>query len=74
MVESAKYHNATSELVSLAGHGKDAGFAEEKRNCEIGLDDFKHAVDAMRAHKAQGARKVWPGSSVGSVSHESYGY
>ncbi len=50
-VASSKYHEATSELVSLAGQQK-AGFAEAKRNCEISLDDCKRTIAAMRAHKA----------------------
>lgn len=51
-VASSKYHEAISELVSLAGQQKAAGFAEAKRNCEIGLDDCKRTIAAMRAHKA----------------------
>ena len=50
-VASAKYYEATSELVSLAGKQKAAGFAEAKRNCETCLDDCKRTTAAMRAHK-----------------------
>ena len=49
---SANYHKATSELVSLAGQEKAAGFVEAKRNCEICLDECKRTAGAMRAHKA----------------------
>ena len=49
---SARYHDATTELVSLAGHGDDARFVEAKQNCEICLEDCKRTVAAMRAHKA----------------------
>ncbi len=51
-VASARYHKATSELVSLAGRQKAAGFAEAKQNCEACLDECKRTVAAMRAHKA----------------------
>ena len=49
---SAKYHEATSELMSLAGTQKTAEFAEAKRNCEACLDDCKSTATAVRAHKA----------------------
>ena len=49
---SGKYHEATSELVSLAGQRKYALFAEAKRNCEICLRDCNRTAAAMRAHKA----------------------
>lgn len=52
VVASAKYHEATSELVSLAGQQKVAGFAEAKQNCETCLDECKRATAAMTAHKA----------------------
>lgn len=51
-VASAKYHEATSELVSLAGQEKAARFPEAKRNCETCLDECKRTAAAMRAHKA----------------------
>lgn len=49
---STRYHEATSELVSIAGLQKHADFREAKRNCEICLDDCKRTTAAMRAHKA----------------------
>lgn len=49
---SGKYHEATSDLMSLAGQGKAANFAEAKRSCEICLDECKRTAGAMRAHKA----------------------
>ena len=52
VVASARYHQATSELVSLAGHQKAAGFAEAKRNCETCLDECTRTAAAMRAHRA----------------------
>ena len=51
-IASSKYHEATSELVSLAGHQKAESFAEAKRNCEACLDDCKRTAAAIRAHKA----------------------
>ena len=50
-VASTKYHEATSELMSLAGQLRAAGFAEAKHNCEICLDECKRTAAAMRAHK-----------------------
>ena len=49
---SAKYHEATSKLVSLAGQQKAAGFAEAKRHCETCLAECKRTASALRAHKA----------------------
>ena len=49
---SSRYHEATSELVCLAGQQDFARFAEAKRSCETCLDDCKRTADAMRAHKA----------------------
>ena len=49
---SARYHDATSELVSIASQENAAGFAEAKRNCEICLDECKRTASAIRAHKA----------------------
>lgn len=51
-VASGEYHEATSELMALAGQGKYALFAEAKRNCETCLDNCKRTTAAMRAHKA----------------------
>ena len=51
-VASGKYHEATSDLMSLAGQGKFAIFAKARRNCEICLKDCKRTAAAMRAHKA----------------------
>ena len=51
-VASAKYHGATSELMSLVGQGDDARFAEVKRNCAACLDECHRTAAAMRAHKA----------------------
>lgn len=50
-VASAKYHDATSELMSLAGQGDDAAFAEAKRNCDGCLDECHRTAAAMRVHK-----------------------
>ena len=52
VVASSQYHEATSQMFSLAGQQKAAGFAEAKRNCEARLDECKRTVAAMRAHKA----------------------
>lgn len=49
---SAKYHAATSELVSLAATGAPVRFAEAKRNCKTCLRTCKRTTAAMRAHKA----------------------
>lgn len=51
VVASSRYHDATSELMSLAGTQKATEFAEAKRNCETCLDDCKRTVTAMRAHR-----------------------
>ena len=51
VVASAKYHQATSELVSLAGQEKAPGFAEAKHNCETCLDECKRTAAALRTHK-----------------------
>ncbi len=51
-VASGKYHEATCELMSLAGKREDARFAEAKRYCEICFKNCKRTVAAMRAHKA----------------------
>ena len=51
-VASSEYHQATSELVSLAGRQEVAGFAQAKRNCVTCLDECKRTAAAMRAHKA----------------------
>lgn len=48
---SAKYHEATSQLVSLAGRQNAAGFAEAKRHCETCLAECKRTASAMRAHR-----------------------
>ena len=52
VVASFKYHEATSELVSLAGQQKAASFAEAKRSCKSCLDECKRTIAALRAHKA----------------------
>jgi len=52
VMASRKYHEATSALVSLAGHDIAAGFAEAKRDCEACLDECKRTASAIRAHKA----------------------
>ena len=52
VVASGKYHDATSELMYLAGQREYARFAEAKRNCEIRLDECKRTTDAMRTHRA----------------------
>lgn len=49
---SSRYHEATCELVSLAGRRNAAAFAEAKRNCERCLDECKCTAAAMRTHKA----------------------
>ena len=49
---STRYHEATSELLSLAGQRNAAGFAEAKRHCVCCLDECKRTAAAMRAHKA----------------------
>jgi hypothetical protein len=50
-VASSKYHEATSELVSLAGRQKNAHFAEAMRNCEICFRNCKLTTAAMHVHK-----------------------
>ena len=60
-VASAKYHEATSELVSLAGQEKATGFAESKRNCETCLDECRRTAGAMRTHKATHGCQTSPG-------------
>ena len=49
---SAKYHEATSELTSIAGLGKAALFAVAKRHCETCLANCKRTAAALRTHKA----------------------
>lgn len=51
-VASSQYHEATSELLSLAGQKKAESFADAKRHCEACLDECKRSAGAMRAHKA----------------------
>ena len=51
-VASSKYHEATSELMLLAGQQNAARFAESKQNCKDSLDDCKRTAAATRAHKA----------------------
>lgn len=51
-VASSQYHEATSELVSLAGQKNAESFAEAKRHCESCFDECKRTTAAMRAHKA----------------------
>ena len=52
VVASGRYHEATSELVSLAGQDKAANFAEARRRCETCLDECRRTAGAMRAHRA----------------------
>ena len=49
---STKYHEAISEMVSVAGHQNAEGFAEAKRYCESCLHECKRTAAAMRTHKA----------------------
>lgn len=49
---SSRYHDATCELVSLAGQQNAARFSEAKRNCESCLDECKRTTAAMRVHRA----------------------
>ena len=52
VVASTKYHEASSELLSLAGQQKAAGFAKAKQNCKNCLDECKRTTAALRAHRA----------------------
>ena len=49
---STRYHEATSELVSLAGQKKAEAFAEAKHHCETCFGECKRTTAAMQAHKA----------------------
>lgn len=52
VVAASRYHEATSQLVSLAGHQKAENFTEAKRYCEACFDECKRTAAAVRAHKA----------------------
>ena len=50
-VASARYHEATSTLVLLAGSKKAASLADAKRDCRIRLEDCRRTKEALTAHK-----------------------